>query len=310
MTQDRDTRHLPNLDATDTGTQYVNAPMVSYTLWWLPDLIKGRHRSIAAMVRRCTLALTLGAAMPAPLYAQAGPVPSPAQEAPKPAASMTTDAAAPSGPAEPSERPEPAPNPVGAFEQGPGVLGISLRTQRQAQLKHYVSEPVGLVALGLEDLRFAPVNKRTHVEVNLTNRIPFEGKGDQVGPKAKRTLDALAGLFAVNPRTRVKIIVHTDDQGDAGYNLRLSPRAAEAVKQYLVGRGIAAERLTPVGRGEAAPLAATGKRTPTRQERERNRRVELVIEPLEPSGQPGESAPTPPTEADARPTPSARPANR
>jgi outer membrane protein OmpA-like peptidoglycan-associated protein len=309
MTQDRGTRHPPNLDATDTRTRYVNAPMVSYTIWWLPDLIKGRHRSIAAMVRRCTLALTLGAAMPAPLYAQAGPVPSPAQ-APKPAASMTTDAAAPSGPAQPTERADPAPDPVGAFEQGPGVLGISLRTQRQAQLKHYVSEPVGLVALGLEDLRFAPVNKRTHVEVNLTNRIPFEGKGDQVGPKAKRTLDALAGLFADNPRTRVKIIVHTDDQGDAGYNLRLSQRAADAVKQYLVGRGVAAERLTPVGRGEEAPLAATGKRTPTRQERERNRRVELVIEPLEPSGPPGESAPKPPTEADATPAPSARPANR
>jgi len=281
MTQDRGTRHLPNLDVTETRTRYVNAPMVSYTLWWLPDLTKGPHRSIAAMVRRCTLILTLGAAMPSPLYAQAGPVPSPGQ-APKPAASVTTDAAAPSGPAQPAERPERAPGTAGAFEQGPGVLGISLRTQRQALLKNYVSEPVGLVALGLEDLRFAPVNKRTHVEVNLTNRIPFEGKGDQVGPKAKRTLDALAGLFADNPRTRVKIIVHTDDQGDAGYNLRLSQRAAEAVKQYLVGRGVAAERLTPVGRGEEAPLAATGKRTPTRQERERNRRVELVIEPLEP----------------------------
>ncbi len=308
MTQDRGTRHLPNLEASDTRTRYVNASMVSYILSWRPGLIKGRHRSTAALARRCTLTLTLGAAMPAPLYAQAGPVPA---QVPEPAASVTTGTAAPSGPAQPTERPEPAPGSVGAFEQGPGVLGISLRTQRQAQLKHYVSEPVGLVALGLEDLRFAPVNKRTHVEVNLTNRIPFEGKGDQVGPKAKRTLDALARLFADNPRTRVKIIVHTDDQGDAGYNLRLSQRAADAVKQYLVGRGVAAERLTPVGRGESAPLAATGKRPPTRQERERNRRVELVIEPLEPSGQPGESAPKPTTEAaDPRPTPSARPANR
>ncbi|WP_295579421.1 OmpA family protein [uncultured Lamprocystis sp.] len=269
----------------------MNAPMVSYTLWWLPDLTKGRPRSIAALVRRCTLILTLGATIPSLLYAQAGPAPDP-----QPTRSVT------SGLAQPAERPGSAPGPIGTFEQGPGVLGISLRTQRQAQLKDYVSEPVGLVALGLEDLRFAPVNKRTHVEVNLTNRIPFEGKGDQVGPKAKRTLDALAGLFADNPRTRVKIIVHTDDQGDAGYNLRLSQRAAEAVKQYLVGRGVAAERLTPVGRGEEAPLAATGKRTPTRQERERNRRVELVIEPLEPSDQPGESAPKPPTETDAKRT--------
>lgn len=309
MTQDRGTRHRPNLDVTDTRTRYVNAPMVSYTLWWLPGLTTGRLRSIAAMIRPCTLLLTLSAAIPSLLCAQAGPAPSPTQD-PKPAGAATNGAGAPSEPAQPPQRPAPAPGAANAFEQGPGVLGISLRTQRQAQLKHYVSEPVGLVALGLEDLRFAPVNKRTHVEVNLTNRIPFEGKGDQVGAKAKRTLDALAGLFADNPRTRVKIIVHTDDQGDAGYNLRLSQRAAEAVKQYLVGRGVAAERLTPVGRGEAAPLTATGKRTPTRQERERNRRVELVIEPLEPSGH--RNAPTPglPGEAETRPAPSARPANR
>ena len=160
------------------------------------------------------------------------------------------------------------------------MLGVSLSTSRRDQLKEFPSEQVGRIALVLDDLRFAPVNKKTHVEVNLLDRIPFEGKGDQLGVKARRALDALGRMFLDNPETQVQVLVHTNDQGDAGYNLRLSQRAAEAVKAYLVGRGIAASRLTPIGRGEEAPLINTGKRTPTQAERRRNQRVELIIEPL------------------------------
>jgi outer membrane protein OmpA-like peptidoglycan-associated protein len=268
-----------------------------------------------------------------------GHQPAPAHAAKKSAPSKPADAPAPSGkaaaagphqghkqgsthstktaaPAPAATRP-PAQNPVdaaraqahtAAFEQGPGVLGVSLNTLRRDQLKDYVSEPVGLVALGLDDLRFTPVNKKDRVEVNLADRIPFEGTGDKVGAKAKPTLDALGRLLVANPRTRVQVLVHTDDQGDAGYNLRQSQRAAEAVKEYLVARGVAAERLTAVGRGEEAPLAATGKRTPTARERWRNQRVELIVEPfgeplVPPPIEPPVQAPTQPAAAPQDVTP-------
>lgn len=178
---------------------------------------------------------------------------------------------------------------IAAFEHSPGVLGASLLTLRREQLKDFVTEPVGLVALGLEDLRLSPVNKRTHVEVNLAGKVPFEGKGDKVGAKAARTLDPIGRLLAENPQTQIKILVHTDDQGDADNNLRQSQRAADAVKEYLVRHGVAATRLTAIGRGEEAPLAATGKRPPNQKERDRDRRVELIIEPL---GEPAQTIPT------------------
>jgi outer membrane protein OmpA-like peptidoglycan-associated protein len=123
------------------------------------------------------------------------------------------------------------------------------------------------------------VNKGGSLEVNLGERILFEGKGDKVSPKSRRLLDGMGRLFTENPQTRVQILAHTDDQGDAGYNLRLSQRQADAVRTYLIERGVGAIRITATGRGEAAPLVATGKRTPTREERAKNRRIELVIEP-------------------------------
>ncbi|WP_295435020.1 OmpA family protein [uncultured Thiodictyon sp.] len=185
--------------------------------------------------------------------------------------------------------------PPTVFEHGPGVLGISLRTLRQQQIKEYVTEPVALVALALDDLRLAPVNKGTHVEINLGQRIPFDGKGDKVPPKSRRLLDVIARILNDNPQTQLQVLVHTDNTGNAPSNLQQSQRAAEAVRAYLMTKGVVGERITAIGRGGEAPLAAAvGKRKPARPER--NRRVELIVEPLRP-------APTTPTDAVPPPGP-------
>jgi outer membrane protein OmpA-like peptidoglycan-associated protein len=172
--------------------------------------------------------------------------------------------------------------PPTVFEHGPGVLGISLRTLRQQQIKEYVTEPVALVALALDDLRLAPINKGTHVEINLGQRIPFEGKSDKVPPKSRRLLDVIARILNDNPQTHLQVLVHTDNSGDAVSNLQQSQRAAEAVRAYLMTKGVVGERITAIGRGGEAPLpAAAGKRKQARPER--NRRVELIVEPLRPA---------------------------
>ncbi len=177
------------------------------------------------------------------------------------------------------------------FKHRPGVLGISLRTLRQDQIKEYVTEPaalvalalvaLALVALALDDLYLAPVNKGTHVELHLGKRIPFEGKGDKVSPKSRRLLDVIARILKDNPQTQVQVQVHTDNTGDARHNLQQSQRAAEAVRAYLMTKGVTGERITVVGRGGEVPLAAgTGKRKLARPERNRNRLVELIVELL------------------------------
>jgi outer membrane protein OmpA-like peptidoglycan-associated protein len=174
-----------------------------------------------------------------------------------------------------------AETPSVAFENAPGVLSISLRTRRREALKDYPSEALGLIALGLEDLRLAPSQKDGRLLVNLGEQIRYEEKDHEVPKQSRRLLDGIARLLAENPDTRAEILSHTDDEGDAGFNLRLSQRRADAIKRYMVARGVSAQRILARGRGEEDPLIATGKRTPTRAERTKNRRTELLIEPVE-----------------------------
>ncbi len=72
----------------------------------------------------------------------------------------------------------------------------------------------------------------------------------------------------------VKVVVagHTDSRSNDDYNLKLSQRRAETVRDYLISKGIAADRLTAKGYGESQPIADNE----TEEGRLKNRRVELV----------------------------------
>lgn len=85
-------------------------------------------------------------------------------------------------------------------------------------------------------------------------------------------LDQAATLLRQQPALRLSVVGHTDNTGDAGANQQLSAARAEAVRQALVERGIAADRLSAQGVGSMAPVASND----TPDGRARNRRVELV----------------------------------
>ncbi len=92
-------------------------------------------------------------------------------------------------------------------------------------------------------------------------------------------LDEAARLLNDNPDVQVRIVGHTDSIGSDEYNQRLSERRAQAVKAYLVSKGIAASRLTTEGRGEQEPIAdntRNGRDNP--EGRAMNRRADLKVE--------------------------------
>jgi len=93
-------------------------------------------------------------------------------------------------------------------------------------------------------------------------------------------LDEAARILQENTSLQVTVEGHTDSIGTDAYNQKLSERRAQAVKQYLVSQGVAADRLETVGKGETAPIAPNttdaGKDNP--EGRAMNRRAELKVQ--------------------------------
>lgn len=90
-------------------------------------------------------------------------------------------------------------------------------------------------------------------------------------PVSQGVLDQVAQSLVDNPDVNVEVGGHTDSQGSEAANLRLSQARADAVRQYLIGKGVAAARITAKGYGEGSPVADNT----TAAGRAANRRVEL-----------------------------------
>lgn len=107
----------------------------------------------------------------------------------------------------------------------------------------------------------------------VTYGITFDVNKADVKPESYGTLKSIADVLSENPTVKVKIIGHTDSDGDAAKNLDLSQRRAESVKNELAKNfGIDASRMLTEGAGETKPVAAND----TPENKAKNRRVEFV----------------------------------
>ena len=112
------------------------------------------------------------------------------------------------------------------------------------------------------------------VEQTVTLRsINFEMASAKLMPDSRTALDEIARTLKNQSNLKVEIVGHTDDAGNDGYNLLLSQQRAESVRQYLIGKGVAPERMVSIGMGETQPVA--GNDTP--EGRVANRRVEFKV---------------------------------
>jgi len=84
--------------------------------------------------------------------------------------------------------------------------------------------------------------------------------------------DAAKGLRQ-DPKLVVEIQGHTDSTGSPGYNLGLSQRRAESVREYLISQGVSASQLTAKGYGQTQPIASNS----TAAGRAQNRRVVMHV---------------------------------
>ena len=125
------------------------------------------------------------------------------------------------------------------------------------------------------DAKGCPIKKAMFEEGKKTlvlEGVNFEFDSAKLTSDSYDTLDRAAKSLKEWPEIRVEVGGHTDSDGEDEYNRTLSQSRSEAVRDYLVSKGVQASRLEAKGYGESRPVADNG----TAEGRAKNRRVELT----------------------------------
>jgi len=104
--------------------------------------------------------------------------------------------------------------------------------------------------------------------------IMFETAKSTILPESVPILEKALKVLQDHPKVKVLIVGHTDSVGGVQDNLTLSRNRANAVKNWLVGKGISADRIRTDGKGKSEPKTTND----TEEGRAINRRIEFIIE--------------------------------
>ncbi len=111
-------------------------------------------------------------------------------------------------------------------------------------------------------------------KLEILDRIYFNSGRSRIRKRSFALLKNVAEVIKAHPEiTKIRIEGHTDSVGGDALNLRLSNKRAQAVVNYLIKKGVDADRMEAVGFGEERPIQTNG----TKAGRAANRRVEFVI---------------------------------
>lgn len=125
---------------------------------------------------------------------------------------------------------------------------------------------------GCPDKKYTMI-KVTKEAIKITQKIQFSSGKAKIKKVSFPILDEVADAIVTHRIQKILVEGHTDDVGKDSYNLRLSQKRADAVRNYLIGKGVKEEILDAIGFGETRPLVK-GK---SRAARAQNRRVEFKI---------------------------------
>jgi OOP family OmpA-OmpF porin len=151
----------------------------------------------------------------------------------------------------------------------PVLTQVPKEAPRMAQNDATPSHTIVVVPLSHEKLV-----KEKELRVQLKTQFDFNQA--VIRPEYKGKLQAVAKFMIKYPETTTTIEGHTCSMGPAEYNLKLSARRAQAVKDYLVHAGVDAFRLSTAAYGETKPVADNS----TEAGREKNRRVMAIIKTI------------------------------
>ena len=143
---------------------------------------------------------------------------------------------------------------------------------RQELVSHIASNLTS--SYNVKDALTIMTSEQTNLNDTLAGRIiEFDTGSANIRPASTGLLDEIAQRIAALGNKTVEVIGHTDNAGNPNNNLILSRARAEAVKAYLIQKGITPERIITNGLGDAQPVADNE----TPEGRTRNRRIEFRI---------------------------------
>jgi outer membrane protein OmpA-like peptidoglycan-associated protein len=139
-----------------------------------------------------------------------------------------------------------------------------------------LTDPQKIHASDIAEALAVPRGTRIRPSAPPTARLPilFEFDSTELLPESEALLAKVGAALASNELAEFRFSVegHTDNMGSEGYNATLSEKRAEAVKEFLIARGVDEGKLATLGHGEAQPVASNDSDTG----RQRNRRVEVI----------------------------------
>ncbi|HEX7604831.1 MAG TPA: OmpA family protein [Polyangiaceae bacterium] len=162
----------------------------------------------------------------------------------------------------------------GVALQATGAALQSEKTRREEAEKRAAQ-------LAADLAKFATVKQEPRgMVITLSGSVLFASAKWDLFPAAQLKLnDVATALTKEDPLSKIVVEGHTDSQGAAGYNQELSQHRAQVVRDYLVSRGIAGDRISAQGIGPTRPIADNA----SPDGRANNRRVEIVVQPVTPA---------------------------
>lgn len=167
------------------------------------------------------------------------------------------------------------------FQTGPDGIGTEPLKPGLAELSVWAEgfQPERVKTVVAQDARVEVTLRKSRVEVRddqvvILDKVFFELDSSVLKAESVRILDDVAATLMSHPEiTLLEVQGHTDDQGSDEYNIGLSQRRAETVRDYLIAQGVETKRLVPKGFGETKPL----QEGTSEEAREANRRVAFKI---------------------------------
>jgi len=157
---------------------------------------------------------------------------------------------------------------IGAVVGGAaGAVAGNVWTKRQEEQKKQMEEATagtGVAVTQTEDNR---------LKLEIPSDISFDVGRANINPNFRTILDTFAKGLVSNPSSNVTIIGHTDSSGSDAINNPLSLNRAASVRDYIVARGVATNRIAIDGRGSHEPVVAND----TSANKAKNRRVEIFV---------------------------------